>query len=461
MTPPDSPNRHLLNRLLLVFEGTSSARQSKIFFDSFGSFGLKLSYIALQFTAGVLLARLLGPSSLGVYAFIIACVQITCIAAQFGTPAFLVRTVASQSSNTADFTPPTYIVSASLLSFILCIVLSSIVWSVSALWSNQQDTLTSNSVLFIGTLLTLSLALSAIQSGALRGFGRVLLGQVPDSILRPTLFTVALLSIYLLQTKLTPITALSLHAAAALIALFCCSFIVQKSGLFAGAHINLQSLKKVMFGGFPFLLLAASQVLNYQIDIVMLGLLASQTEVGLYRVAVQVVDGLSVPLFALSIVVAPIVARLQSTASYNEIQNTLIICHRAGFVLTLGIALPILLFGESILPFVFGASFSGAADPLEILTVGKLLYSTIGFSGLALSMTGRAKMAAILTICFVLANLAGNYFLIPLYGTSGAAASTAASLVLLNICSATWLALRYGLRITAVNRRTTRGDQNI
>src|SRR5690606_35627082 len=69
----------------------------------------------------------------------------------------------------------------------------------------------------------------------------------------------------------------------------------------------------------PYLLLAGTQILNSQIDILMIRIVASQVQVVLYRVALQMSDGLGVVLFAISVVIAPRVARLYAQDKIEDL----------------------------------------------------------------------------------------------------------------------------------------------
>ena len=79
----------------------------------------------------------------------------------------------------------------------------------------------------------------------------------------------------------------------------------------------------------PFLLLASVQVLNYQIGLVVIGMMLETVDVALYRAAVQVIDGLGVVLFAFSMVLGPRIVRAQAQGDYDGLGRMMIHAHLA------------------------------------------------------------------------------------------------------------------------------------
>lgn len=171
----------------------------------------------------------------------------------------------------------------------------------------------------------------------------------------------------------------------------------------------------------------------------MLGVLTTQEQTGLYRVAVQVIDGLGIVLFAISAAIAPQLARLHAQTDWPSIQRILVYSHRAAVLVILPAALVIAGFGRELLTLVFGEEFSAAAGALEILALGKVAYASVGFAGLALSMLGHAGAAAIITLATVMINITLNLYLIPHYGIEGAAVATVVSTFSVNVASQVWI----------------------
>lgn len=432
-----------------IFESSGNLR-SKLVRGSFGSLGVKGIYILTQFAVGVMLARLLGPEALGLYAFTIALVQLLVIAAQFGFPAYTVRSVALCAAQKSWLEAKGVIKGAiqlvSLLS--LLIVALGLVW-VSGLGLKVNGV--PQHVFMTGLMLVPLLALSATNSGAVRGLGYVVIGQLPDQVVRPLVFLAFLLAIYFSGVKPSSQDALLVFG----VAVFS-SLVVGLAQLIKCLPKQLQQTKAevhhrhLLKQSLPFMLLAGAQVLNYQADILMLGTLSTKNQVGLYRVALQVADGLGAALFAISVVIAPQIAQLQAHQDWFRIQRVLVYSHRAGTFIMLPAVLTIFLFSDFLLLMIFGSSFTASSTTLEILVLGKLAYAMVGFSGLALSMLGRAGMATIIALLTTILNVSMNYILIPRYGIEGAAVATISSQFVVNILAILYIAYAFRIDISVI-----------
>ena len=62
--------------------------------ETVGSIGLKVGSVGLAFITTVLLTRLLGPTSYGVYSYVIALVTLLSVPSEFGLPTLVVRETA-------------------------------------------------------------------------------------------------------------------------------------------------------------------------------------------------------------------------------------------------------------------------------------------------------------------------------------------------------------------------------
>jgi O-antigen/teichoic acid export membrane protein len=419
--------------------GPVGSLRGQLFRSSFGSAGIKMFYVLVQFGVGVALARMLGPEALGLYAFTMALVQLLAIFAQFGFPAFLVRTI-SVTLTMGEISELKGLVIGAMQ---IVTILALIIMALASTWfigpGLKPDEIPQH-ILLIGLILLPLLVIAATNGGILKGLGHVVVAQVPDFVIRPILFFIILLAFSVLGTHLSTEEALLINAGATLLALVTGLLLLRHHlpTQFTQTTAKMEHLQWLR-QSLPFLLLAGAQVLNYQTDILMLGVLTTQEQTGLYRVAVQVIDGLGIVLFAISAAIAPQLARLHAQTDWPRIQRILVYSHRAAALVMLPAALVIAGFGRELLALVFGEEFSAAADALEILALGKVAYASVGFAGLALSMLGRAGAAAIITLVTVVMNITLNLYLIPHYGIEGAAMATVVSTFSVNVASQVWI----------------------
>lgn len=186
--------------------------------------------------------------------------------------------------------------------------------------------------------------------------------------------------------------------------------------------------KKILKYSFPLFLINLGFIVMTELDTTMLGFLSTDTEVGVFSVAKQVVTNLPHISLAIATGTMPIFAKLNNS-NRRKLRKTfykLLKYNTAIFgVITLGI----LTLGWYFIPLIFGADYSKSTTILILLTPYMLLSSYSVFLSSLLDYQGLAnKRAANLSIAAVL-NLALNLLLIPSYGAGGAAVATSASYI--------------------------------
>ena len=156
----------------------------------------------------------------------------------------------------------------------------------------------------------------------------------------------------------------------------------------------------------------------FRIDTIMLGLLSSKTEVGLYSVAFNLMEG---TFFIPSVVIAAIFPGLSQTKQFlNYFRKGLLLLSLAGIIC--GGA--VFLLAEIIIKMFFAQEFQGSGEVLKILA----LAIPIIFLGYLMTQSLVAlehnRIYLAITVFAVLLNVLLNYWLIPEYGAEGAAIAT-------------------------------------
>lgn len=419
---------------------------------AFGSAGLKVGYVGLQFAVGVLLARLLGAQALGQYAFVMAVVQLLAILAQSGFPLYLVRKIALQqeAQHVIEIRRTAICALVAVSSFGLLVVAS--MHSLQRLDFPSFATVMNKPYLSIASWLVVPLALAPTVAGALKGMGLIVRAQVPELIVKPAILLAILSAVYLVKAPLNVDSALSIQLMSNLSALAIALLSLRVHLPGRGLRVSLSAVARHVGASQAFLLLAGAQVLNSQTNVLLLGMMASPEQVGLYRVAVQVTDGLGVAMFAISAVIAPHIAKFHVINDWGTLQRILVLSHRGAVLVLLLPVLIILGFGSLVLELVFGTEYVAANDALSTLAIGKILYATVGFSGLALSMLGQPGVAAIITVATLILNVLLGLILIPHLGVEGAAVAAAISMWSVNAYTMHWIRKQSGYGLAAFSK---------
>lgn len=433
-----------LNKVL----GARGSLKGQLLRGGIGNGVLKISYLLIQFIVTVLLARSLSPSGFGEYAFALAVVQLAVVISQFGFPNYLVKCVAVYKSK-ADWGRFRGVVSfANIFVVVLSILVGLALWSDTAVLEGYFLSL-DDKVVFPLVVLVVLLSVLGNLSAVLRGFGFVVKGNISEQLVRPAVLLIAVALVVSLK-GISPAEALWINVVATLISIAVGLSYVRRDVLPAvPSHTKKLEAGYWTKSSLAFLLLAGAQVVNHQADLLMLGLLTTNESVGLYRVSVQLVDGLGVLFFAISVAIGPKIAALYASGDWHSVKTILRVSHRVAVGLMVLPCALLIYFSAEVIRLAFGAGYELAATSLSILLFGKVVYAGFAFSGLALSMTAWARAAALITGFAVAVNVILNLVLIPIYGIEGAAVATAFSSVLANLLGVYWLKRRLGDNVSA------------
>lgn len=392
-----------------------------------GSLGLKLSLVGLSFLTSVYLARMLSAEGYGTYSYAVTWVSVLQIPAVLGFRELLLKEVSVYTSKGEN----NYLngllhlsKNASILVTSLLVILSLLFIKLKLLDTNPQLALT-----FGIALVSLPmLVLTALRQGAMQGFGRVIISQVPEMLIQPVALILFLLIFYVLVgTELASEWAILFRVMATGIA-----FIVGNIFLNKAIPVNVKHsvpkyrTRQWMTKCLPFVLISCTYVINRKADILMLGALDGTAAVGVYTVVGRGSDFLSFILVAVNASIAPSISRLYSEKKLGELQTLITKSTRIVFLYSLTLTIILTIFGKWFL-LIFGSDFVQGYSTLFILNLGKLFNAFAGSVGLLLNMTGHERKSALVVGFSAILNIILNALLIPKYGADGAAIATATS----------------------------------
>ena len=124
------------------------------------------------------------------------------------------------------------------------------------------------------------------------------------------------------------------------------------------------------------------------------------------------------------------------------------------FLINIPILILIFVFSKEIISILFGSEYLIAESALRILSFGVFFSSILNVSQEALKMMGKSKLILLDIIVATLFNMCLNFILIPKYGISGAAISTAISLIFLNFVM--FFQAKYYFLVSPLRKKTGR-----
>lgn len=211
---------------------------------------------------------------------------------------------------------------------------------------------------------------------------------------------------------------------------------------FAEIRFNLNHLKY----SFSLVFTAITASLINKTDIIMLGVITSNTEVGVYQIIVQISNILALLLVIFNTVFAPEISKLFHSKKTLELTTLYIKATRILTLIALLLILIIVIFSNFILQ-IFGDTFTQGQEALIIRSLGQFFNIAVGGVWLMLSMTGAPKFQMYANVLAILVNFLLNLLLIPKYGITGAAIASAVTIALTNLIGYVVVAKRFKLKV--------------
>ncbi len=442
---PDSINGQLL--------GLKHDLRSQLLRGGVSGLLVRAGAILIGLVASVALARFLGPVAYGIYAFVFSLITLLGLPVKMGLPTLILRETA-RADQARDGALMRGIWSwsdrAMVLMSVAVLGFSGLyLWLVSGIESSRMI------ALLCGLPLVPLIGLTEARGAAIRGLRRVALGSAPDKILRPLLLVCGVAGVgWFSVSPLNAAQVYLIHCGAAAIGLVVAAFFaIRFRPQHPGADTPLYKSRAWISAIVPLSALAGLQIVNHNTDILMLGSLASNEEVGLYRVALS---GANIALFGLTtinLVLQPYFARACGAGNHRQLQRLATTAARLSLLAGFPFLAIFWLAGSWLLLLMYGEVYTGAYWTLVLLSIGQVVSAFFGSAGNLLTMSGREWLAAGGLLLSSIVNVGLNWILIPRYGIEGAAVATGLSIAVWNIAlwCATWVTLRvdsspFGLR---------------
>ncbi len=441
----------LLGENLIGVKGREDSLRFTLMRNAGGTFILKVASTALIFLMTLLLARLLGSTGYGTYAYALAWFGILSVLCVFGLDKLLVREVSIFNARSAwglmrgilrwsNFT-------ALVVSAGFALLAGITIWIVSERLESQMTY-----TLLVALIMLPLIVLLRLRQAAMRGLHYVVGGQLPEMLIMPISFFIIIGIMYLfIRNALSAPIAMTAQVAAVAFAL-----IVGVRQLQIFLPPSAKEAYPVYQGWtwmhivMPLVFLDFMTMINSQIDIILLGLMRSTGSVGIYAVAKKGAGLITFVLIAVNIALAPTIARMYAAGEMDKLQRMITKSARIILIGSLPIAIVLIIFGHWFLLFFFGQDFIQGERALAILGAGQLINAATGSVGLLLIMTGYERDAALCVGISAAVNIILNLILIPRWGLEGAAAATATAVILWNILLTVLVYRRLGIHPTAV-----------
>jgi O-antigen/teichoic acid export membrane protein len=413
----------------------------------FGSLGLTIATAGIAFVNGVLLARLLGAASYGIYASAIAVVLLLTVPLTLGFDRLLIRNVAATATTDGWALARGLITRAAQIALPISVAAIVVIGVGAALFSGALAE-GAVPVLWLALLMIPLLVLTTLRRAITLGVQRIVSAQLPDALIRPGVFLLFLLAALVTVGSLSASGAMALNLVSVVIAVI--------AGLVLLWHEAPRELRSStptfesrlwVREAIPFALAALAATLMSQIDVVLVGALAGATPAGLYAVAAR---GAALAIFgaaAVSTTLSPTASQLWTRREIGRLQYVVTRAARGAFLFALAVAVILWLFGPQFL-LLFGAEFQAANPTLSLLTLAQVIDCGFGIGGLLLTMTGFQALNFAAVGSAIVVRIAIDIMLIPILGAAGAGVAAVVAVIIVNVMATYFAACRLHLDAT-------------
>ena len=420
-------DRHMVE----VISGTSVA------------FALKVLGAGLAFCFNLLLARTLGAEGAGVYFLVFMVISFGAILGRMGLEGTLLRFVAS-GAVVGDWGEVKGIYNKAIS---LSIVVSFLISVVIVITAPQISSFVFDDPSLVSPMRWMAVAVVPVamlflHSEALKGIKRIRDGVLVQGVSVPAVSVIAL---YLIGDRWGVKGAVWSYTIAVVVTALLGVFLWRNCAKLRGV-VAAFGTKKMLKSSMPLFGVALMQFVIFWLPILLLGIWATNSDVGIFGVASRVAILVTIILFSVNSIVAPKFSEMYRQGDIRALGETA----RGAAKLTVLLAAPIIVFFIFFSGFVmglFGPEFAEYGMVLIILSVGQGVNVFLGSVGYILVMSGNEPLLRLSVAGGMVISIIISLLLIPRLGVIGAAIAVAGSISFQNILASWFVYKKLSIRV--------------
>ena len=379
----------------------------------------------------IFLARTLGPNGLGVVNFSNKLGMILLILTMFGFQNVIIKFIAiakEKFDNKGIATAvKTSLVFNLLISLCIACIGAIVLEFIFEIWPNNQELYVPLLIVFI---MLIPQTISRVYGSALNGYGKIWQANLVDRTLSVILVGLGLILYSIFSVVFTPISVLLLYAISRVILAVVVK--VMWNQTFKNNIKGRFNFKPMFKMAKPLLVVSGTGVIASNADVIMLGILGTLEDVGVYSVAWSLAMLTSIFLQVTNAAIAPKVASLYNDSKTSQLQVMVQSITKGLVIVGLLFITFFVVLGQWLLDF-WGSGFEDAYWLIIILSIGQFFNMATGCAGMILVMCGFEKIHGYISIAAVILNIILNLFFILSYGAIGAAIATATTATFANL----------------------------
>lgn len=408
-----------------------------------GAGGISIARLATNAGIAFLLGRLLGPAGYGSYAFFVANVALFAPMCTLGFDLLAARELSAARATDDQGLGRRFSDYAPMAVWRMALVFCSGFVLISLAHNFYRGTGFEITIVLEAVAIALTAQLRLSQ-GALRGLGRISLGQFV--LVLPSLVNLALFIAMLALLRPSAQLAIATFAAGTAITLPFAWFAVRRAiGHLPPEAAILTERKLWRRAAFVLGITQLANIASEQVPVLVTGYMTNAAEVGLLDMARRFALFASVALTVVNIPLGPLLSELYRTGRMDKFQAIAIRSTGFGVMASLGITLIYALFGRVILDVV-DPDFTASYAALLILCAGYVVNTMTGPVQLALTMSGHERDSLKGVVGALACNLVVSLSLTPFIGHLGGAIAGACGQLVWNLTLTVFLWKRLGIR---------------
>ncbi|MHB1544406.1 MAG: oligosaccharide flippase family protein [Gammaproteobacteria bacterium] len=428
--------------------GWSEEWRGRLFAGGIKAIGIQLVGMMLTFAVNVLMARAAGLQGYGMYSFVITCASFAAVAGRLGIDTAVVKFV-PECLATGNWSDLRGLLRASIGLVMAASVIAALAIAAILILTQRWSTESSPWMVSAIILLVLAVSYGSLAQGFLRGLGWIGRSLLGGSIIRPLLLALLVAIGWGWYTAVLPAQVMLLLAAGA----WCLSVVVSWFWVFQSSRQRIPeqtpatyAVRKWVGVALPLLGIGALNMTLTRADILLVGALANDREVGYYAAASRITNLISFGLAALNTVAAPLIAELYAASRLREMHHLINLVIRIGSFAGVIVVVILFFLGHWILA-QFGSGFEEGWAPLMILAVGQIVNIAVGPVGYILAMTGSDRKAFWILLEGAVLNVLVGGICVAQWGAIGAAVATSLAMIFWNVAMVKHIGQRFGFWI--------------
>ncbi|NBJ33774.1 oligosaccharide flippase family protein [Serratia fonticola] len=368
--------------------------------------------MGLGFVVSVWLARYLGPENFGLFNYALAIIAIYTSVASLGMNGVVVRELIQHPENAGRVMGTSFILQ----------VLGSISASIFVILTTLALRPNENNVLIVVLVMIPSILLRSTD--IIKYWFESIIASKNTVIAQNSAFIIScFIKIIIILCGGSYVVLACTVSLEALIVAIMLVFLFKRKKINLKWESNISEAKRLFKQSWPLVLSGLALMLYMRIDQIMIGNLVNNTAVGIYSVAVKMIE---VWYFFPIAIVSSLFPKIIQEKSKNEEKYNEKMQFLYDVMVVLGVLLAIFVtcISDYIIEFFYGVQYYEAASLIKIYSWVSIFYFLSSASGRwyineGLQMYAFTRNIFGLIICFAL-----NYLFIPLYGLSGSAIAT-------------------------------------